>query len=532
MIKDLNDINVDNPLHCDLCIIGSGAAGITIAREFADTEHLILVLEGGGRVFEHDSQDPYRSEIVGLNHTGIHEGRARVLGGTTTLWAGQTLPLFDIDFSRRRWIPYSGWPIRRIELEPYYRRAEVVLEVPTATYDARTWPQQGTAPPEYDPRICVPYYSQFTNTPDFSRKYGDLLEKSNNITVLTHANAVCIEVNHEASAATGVRVRSLSGVELGVRARFVVVCCGGIDSARLLLNSDSVEPGGIGNRHDVVGRFFQDHPGVGIPIRPRDRRRFSRHYDSFRKRSIRYVLRVGASPILQEQQEILHVGAEVYYPSDESGPLEAAKRILKSARRARVHTDLGGDFATTVGNPGKVLKAAWRHYVRNQPPSVGSTQPYLGVGGEQAPNPNSRVTLSRERDGLGQRRAVLDWRLSDLETRSIEIFTEHLSSEWDRLDIADIGLSEVQLRGRESGKHGGYVDGNHHIGTTRMGADPRTSVVDARCRVHGYENLYIGSSSVFPTGGGSNPTFTILALCLRIADDIKAVSPGLSSTIG
>ncbi len=437
------------------------------------------------------------------------------------MWAGQALPLFDVDFRKREWVPYSGWPFSRLELAPYYSRAEEVMEIPRATYDAATWPQQGS-PPAYTPSIATSHYSQFAKKPNFIVKYGKELERATNVNVVTHANVASIEVNDSATLADEVVVRPLQAEEIHIRSRFVVVCCGGVESARLLLLSDSVEPGGVGNSHGVVGRFFQDHPGMGIPVTPINKHRFSKAYDSFRIGSIRYAIKIAASTDFQIMNKTLHTGAEVYYPLSEGDPISAAKEILKSAKTPALWHQIPRHVAEVARQPAQVVRAAARHYVLNRPASVGSTQPHLGVGGEQEPNPLSRVSLSHQRDEFGQRRAVLDWRLSGAETRSMEMFVHALAQEWERLDLARIDLANVEFQGRERGAHGGFVDANHHMGTTRMGTDPKVSVVDPQCRVHGYHNLYIGSSAVFPTGGASNPTLTIIALCLRIADDIRS----------
>jgi len=152
---------------------------------------------------------------------------------------------------------------------------------------------------------------------------------------------------------------------------------------------------------------------------------------------------------------------------------------------------------------------------------MAALQPHVGFSVEQEPNPFSRVTLSRQTDSLGMRRTVLDWRLTKSEGRSIAVFAQALSDEWRKLGLAEFNPDDLEIGGREQGEHGGFIDASHHMGTTRMGADPTTSVVDPPCRVHGYANLYVGSSSVFPTSGFSNPTLTTLALCLRICDEIK-----------
>jgi choline dehydrogenase-like flavoprotein len=526
MITDANDVESAGPalVRADICIIGSGAVGIAIAREFIGTPHAVVVLEGGGLNFEQSSQEPYQSEVVGLPHGGVHAGRVRVTGGTTTLWAGQALPLFEMDFQQREWVPYSGWPITRSDLLPYYRRAESVMQIPHVSYQRSSWPKQHAETPEYEGGNVVSYFSQFTRTPNFWAKYRDQINRASNVTVLTHANAVALQATENSAAIRHVVAKSFDGRTMQVVAQWFIVCCGGIENARLLLASDSVEAAGIGNRHDVLGRFFQDHPGVGFPVRPRNPTRFGQLYNSFYSGGIRHAVKLVSSEFLQRQQRILHTGAEVYYPSGNEDAIGAAKQIMRCFRNPRQLPQLPGALARVARQPRKVAAAAFRHYVRRQPATVGSGTPYLGIGGEQEPNPQSRITLSKQEDQFGMRRTVLNWRLTDSQTRSIEVFLKAIAQEWDRLDLADIDESAIQLRGREHGEHGGFVDANHHIGTTRMGTNPRESVVDSECRVHGYDNLYIGGSSVFPTSGFSNPTLTAIALGLRLADKINGLS--------
>ena len=521
MIVSLNELTLPPPM-ADICVIGAGAAGIAIAREFVGTQHSVILLEAGGNSFEERNQEPYRSEVVGLSHGGIHTGRARVVGGTTTLWAGQTLPLFDIDFKFRDWIPHSGWPITRGDLKDFYPRAERVLQVPHVSYDRTMWPTDESRPPDYYSDLVVTYYSQFTAVPDFSRKYRQELFAAPNIHLISEANVVGLEANAQATAIDHVRVKSFAGNEQMIRAKMFIVCCGGIETARLLLASNSVEPAGIGNQHDVVGRYFQDHPGVTMPVRVMDRKKFGRWYNSFRKENIRHSIKLAASETLQREQKTLNVGAEVFYPPEQEDPIAAAKVVLKSVRNKHLRPQVPAAIGSILRRPHKVVKAAFRHYVLKQVASVDSGIPHIGFSVEQLPNPLSRVMLSEQIDSLGMRRTALDWRVTEVEGHSIGVFAEAVAAEWRRLKVADFDPQELNLAGRERGEHGGYIDASHHIGTTRMGNDPATSVVNSNCQVHHYDNLYIGSSSVFPTGGFSNPTLTMLALCMRICDQIKS----------
>jgi len=306
-----------------------------------------------------------------------------------------------------------------------------------------------------------------------------------------------------------------------VRAKMFVLCCGGIETARLMLASNNIERDGIGNRHDMVGRFFSDHPGISIPVKPLDKRRFGDWYNGFKVGNIRHSIKLAASEKMQRKERILAVGAEVWYPVDEHDPIGAAKLILQSLRQPHLRPQLPGAMATVLRGPHKVVRAAVRHYIMKQVASVNAGIPQIGFAVEQQPNPQSRVTLSKELDSLGMPRTCLDWRVGTEEGRSIAVFAQALANEWRRLGVAEFNPADLKIQGREKGENGGYIDASHHMGTTRMGTDVTTSVVNPSCRVHDYENLYIGSSSIFPTCGFSNPTMTMLALCMRICDEIK-----------
>jgi choline dehydrogenase-like flavoprotein len=521
MIKTLGEIGSVDCLSTDLCIIGSGAAGMTIAREFINSPHQVIVLEAGGATIDSRYQDPYRSEVVGLRHNGIHIGRVRALGGTTTLWAGQCLPLFDIDFQKRDWVEHSGWPISRSDLAPFYPRAHDVMQLASVSHDIANWPESVPKPPEYLPGEIDTYYSTFSPMPNFARAHGAAIRAAENIQVLTDANVMSIESTPDASAAHEVKVRSLDGKRLTVRARIFIVCCGGIETARLLLASNSVEPAGIGNSRDVVGRYFQDHPGVIFPVRPTNPHQFSRWFDSFRLSDIRHCIKLAASESLQRSEKILHAGGEVFYPAQEDDPIDAAKLVVSSIRNARLRPQVPRALLRIAKRPDRVMRAVYRRYVKKQVASVGTSQPFFGISVEQQANPHSRVTLSNSRDSLGMPRTVLDWKPTELEARSISVLAGAIAKQWKRLGVAKMDVDSVPIQGREKGLHGGFTDASHHMGTTRMGTDLSTSVVDPRCRVHGYSNLYIAGSAVFPTGGFSNPTLTLMALALRAADEIK-----------
>jgi choline dehydrogenase-like flavoprotein len=518
-ILDLDTFDSQEPIACDVCIVGAGAAGITIAREFLDTKYLVILLEAGGLQKELESQTMYCSDVTGRPHAGIHEGRARQFGGTTTLWAGQALPLLDIDFEQRDWIENSGWPFGLETLSPYYRRAESVMQIDHVDYGPTCWPKQ--ALPPYDRSKIASHFSQFASVPDFAKKYARDLELADNIRVLYHANVISLEATKAGNAITETRVRSHHGHSATIQSRFFVLCGGGIETARILLLSDSVERNGIGNSNDVVGRYFQDHPVFSLPIQQANTGLIDLWCNSIFRKRTRYSIKLVGSPQIQRQERILNVGAEVYYPTDAEDPLQAAKDLVSSFRSRTFSTDDFRSLKRVVSNSGYVTKAAWRYFVQNRPPSVGGGPPHLGFHVEQQPNPDSRVTLARDTDSLGLRRCSLHWLVTPFEASSVAAFGRIVHEEWRRLGVGTFDIETLSSCEHLLDSKSGFWDNNHHIGSTRMGSDVTTSVVNARCAVHGYDNLYIGSSSVFPTGGFSNPTLTVIALCLRIGDELK-----------
>ena len=522
MIHDLDTIDEQIIHSVDICIIGSGAAGTAMAREFFHTKYTILVLEAGGLSHEIKSQDPYRSKVVGLPHTGVHTGRARVFGGTTTLWAGQALPLSPIDFEARDWVPYSGWPVSFDKLGGYYRRAEEVMKLRPSSYDSEAWVQARHVPPSFDSDICEVGLSQFSNDQNFAISYRTEMRTSQNVHVVTHANVVNIVQDKSASTVDCLQLKSLNGRTCKATSRYCIICCGAIETARLLLASNTIEPKGIGNRNDLVGRYFQEHLHcIPIPVTPKDKRKFAATFNAFRYRNFKHSPKIAASANLQRKYKILNVGAEIIYPPSDDSPIEAAKHLLRIARQKEQWGELPGVVGKIAKSPHKLVGAALRHYVLKQPSFDSTGQPYIGLCGEQSPYSESRIYLGEERDILGMRRTVVDWRLTNLEKHSIDIFSKQLAREFSRLDLGRIELANFQWPDDPSQFGRVLHDSNHHIGTTRMSESPATGVVNSDCKVHDVDNLFIGSSSVFPTGGYSNPTLTAIALTIRLADHLK-----------
>ncbi len=522
MLIDFREFPNFDEIHCDVCIIGSGAAGITMALELDGSGLDVIVLAGGPLRNEPESQDLYRSQVVGLKHVGIHEGRARVHGGSTTLWKGQSLTLDPIDFQSRDWVPFSGWPFGRETLDPFYLRADHVMNLPTIAHDETSWPKNRPKPPKFTPSTLHARLSQFTSVPDFSVMYREKLKASTNIRVFLNAHVTNLVTNSEGTRLDTVEVKSLDGRTNTLKPRATVVCCGAIETARLLLASDSFDPRGVGNTHDLVGRFFQEHiQGKMTVIRPTNRKLLRETFGVFADKGTRYAPKICATESLQRRERILNVYGDLSYEMPEDSAVEAAKILARAPRRRDLRAKVPRALWNVAKRPHEVILAVAKYAIDRTPMTPTRGPIYLGVQAEQAPNPHSRLTLGDDRDALGMRRSVLDWQVTDLDRHSLLVYVKAVSEEFARLGLGEVDLKAFHLPDDLAKMDERIIDCNHHIGTTRMSDDPKYGVVDRECRVHGIANLSIGSSAVFPTGGASNPTLTIIALCLRMADRLK-----------
>jgi choline dehydrogenase-like flavoprotein len=504
-------------LEADVCIVGAGASGITIARELAKTPLKILLLEGGGFDREDKIQDLYRGEIVGQPYYPLQAAAEHYFGGTTNHWAGWCSTYDAIDFEKRDWVPHSGWPIRRADLEPYYPPAHQILDIGPYKWSAADWKNGDPArvPLLPDSRAVWSKMWQFSPPTRFNTKYRDEIVKSPRIHLYTHANVVEVEANDALGAVQSVRIRTLDGKELRARARRFVLACHTIQNARLLLASNRQARTGLGNGIDLVGRFFMEH--FEMPA---------------------------AELVLADPQST----KTKLYEYDGPGPTRA--ELALSAEAEKEHRILNGTCSVEAGNYGEAVKSTfqfmdsamltkmriWEEGGKKGPNPLGASPASAAPSGsgpprfyhlttrqEQAPNPDSRVSLSAEKDALGMPRARLDWRFTELDKRSMRTFYEIVGREMGRT-----GTGRVQIRDWLLGDDRtwpSFVSGGwHHMGTTRMSADPKQGVVDANCRVHGIGNLYIGGASVYATAGSVNPTLTLVALSLRLADHLKATA--------
>jgi len=487
-----------------------------MALEWIGSRRKVLLLEGGGLEYEAATQDLYRGENVGLPYYPLQAARLHYFGGTTGHWAGFCSTLDPIDFEQRDWVPHSGWPIRRAALDPFYARAQPVLELGPYDYAASSWQQRDPSlvPLPLDPGVAWTKMWQFSTPTRFGTRYRDAIIGAPNVHLYTHANVCELDPNESLTSVAGLRVRTLDGKEHTARAAHYVLACCSIQNARLLLASNRRAPAGLGNAHDVVGRYFMEHlemPGGHLVLANPEAANTKMYGIQFGVTKARGELALSAAA--QRGQRILNATVSLA----PGAPDEEAKSTFQQWTPELVEAIREWIAHGRVGPPPPAL-------LKLTLPGTQSTGTpafyHLATRQEQAPNPDSRVTLSAERDAVGMPRARLEWRLTDLDRRSFRVFYEVLGRELGRSGVGRVQM--LDWVARDDGRWPSTLSGGwHHMGTTRMHDDPRYGVVDANCRVHGFGNLYVAGSSVYPTSGAPNPTLTLVALTLRLSDHLK-----------
>jgi choline dehydrogenase-like flavoprotein len=533
-------------VRTDVCIVGAGPAGLSVARELAGGPLGVVVLESGAADAEQTPQE-VRTQIAGTvtgdGYPPLDTVRGQGLGGTASQWleAGQSFgirlrPLEEQDFERREWMPHSGWPFSRATLEPFYRRAEDAFGI------GRFAPDVTEGSPEAaDHALAVgPLTSAEFR---FAKRYALLsaqrrvLDTARNVDVYTGASVTRLETAEDGGRVVRAHVRTAPGRELTVEARWFVLAAGGIDNARLLLLSDGHHPAGLGNEHDVVGRYYADHPGfVDATLHLHDPRFLGRlaAYDGTDPAGIGVLRAVSVAPEVLAREQLMHswTGVHPRVGRRFTDAVEAARDVVSAVRGP--HRLVAAPQAA-IRNAGTLLRGAEpvvralasgtrKHVI---PPGWSSRPPSarlyergvltLATTFEQAPNPDSRIVLGDRVDNLGVRLPLLDYRWCDLDVQNARRTVELMGKAF-----AGAGIGEVVLPTDQEFPDRTLQNSAHHLmGTTRMHADPRHGVVDADSRVHGVANLSITGSSVFPTGGSANPTLTIVALAIRLGEHLR-----------
>jgi len=542
MITNASNLDLSLPLETDLLIIGAGAAGITIAKKFANTSTRVIVLESGSESYNYDAQDLNRGAITGTPAEPLDASRLRLLGGTSNHWAGWCRPFEKEDFETREDWPESGWPISRHDLNEYYDTATEICQLSRKSFDdIEFWNSQpgGSQLKKLDLKEGRLLTSIFQISPPtrFGEIYRKDLEQAPNIQVILNATALELLRSNESPESnsikkiSGVRASTLDTQQFSVKAHTTVMAVGGVETSRLLLLSNKVHPQGAGNENDLVGRYFMDHPwlrsisylrfqtpGTNWPL----------YFDKTKVANTRIFGTLTPAPELKKSHHIGGFRLWLQPSTVSTAGVDSVRTILNNLKKGELVDDLSNHIANIYADADTLADVAYKSLFQTRQSPFGLDTkrgaPYLGasidLNIEQRPNPDSRLTLDTSLDALGQRSIKLDWRLTETDWHTATTALHTAAQEFGRINA---GRVHIPLEGSTPNWPSLITSSNHHMGGARMASDPKKGVVNADCRVHSTENLYVAGSAVFPTSGYANPTLTIVALALKLADHLHEI---------
>jgi choline dehydrogenase-like flavoprotein len=543
VITDARSIPDNAELHCDLCIVGGGAAGITLALQFVRSKFRVIVLESGDKKLEPEQQALYRGEVADEAHPPAHMYRQRRLGGSTAIWGGRCVPLDEQDFRKRPHVLLSGWPFDRSALGPFYVRAQTLLEVGEFDYSASTALRDSELIDAFHDRDMVTEsLERFSPPTKFWRRYG--AELANSVPVIVITYATCLRLTGD-RVVTTLECVNPAEVRFNVRARFVVLAVGGLEVVRVLAHS------GYGDHSGMLGRTYMCHIEAELGqlrLSPANRGvefGFERTNDGIYCRR-RFTLRAER----QDELGILNAAIRLHHANVvdpvHRHPVLSAVYLTKKfiipeyARKFTVleheamrssRNDMGlwlGHIRNVAFGAPRLASFAFNWVLRHSLayrrlpyvalPNTKGVYP-LDFNGEQAPNLNSRVSLTRETDRYGVPRLKIDWRASELDWLTLSTMLRELRRSLEGCGCGTIEYDEKRLD--EDARACAAPVAGHHIGTARMSESPSEGVVNADCRVHHVENLYVAGCATFPTSGQANPTLSIVAMALRLAQHLQ-----------
>jgi len=524
MIIDGRELSKNTDIEADICIMGGGVAGITLANELKDSFANIVLIEAGDEQYSVESQALYAANSKSATYPDPQHSRLRLLGGSSNHWGNNTSPLSKIDFEKREWIPNSGWPISLEDIQDYYTKAADYCGTSSDGYQTPYWTKRFNQPNlTRDSKNIEIGIAKAANPPTrFYASYGELISQHKNITIYKNTNVTDLEFDKQSRRVTSAKLNTYNEYKHTITAKIFVMCFGGIENARMLLHFNNQSENLLGNQFDNVGRYFMDHTTV------RAAQLFTNKLEDFplfegqylAQRYIKSFFQLTERCLAENQTTNLRiplVKANQYELSDGISSFHLMKQALaKNSLPNNLSTHLSNfvmDFDLIVEALARTSFDSRLFDHAND--FAGFTLPMMV---EQTPHRNNQIKLSKVRDKLGIPKIDIIWEFKQEDKnrvwKSLEIFAREVGG----LSIGRLKL----LKEREKRIFGDQMGfGSHHMGTTRMSETEEQGVVDKNLQVFGTDNMYISGSSVFATGGHVPPTLTIAALSIRLADFLK-----------
>lgn len=492
----------------DFTIIGAGAAGILLSIKLSQRGKKVLVIESG-----HFEEDEDRQSLNTIEQTGkllgtAIWGRKRAVGGTTIAWGGQSMPFAPVDFSKRAWVANSGWPLQYEDLEPYYPAANQFMNIDALDYEDDILRLLHLERPAFDKGKAWYHFAKWAPEPNFRKLHGsELAEK---VTVVY--NAVLTKINLDGRKRVDtITVSNFRDNSVDIPVQTLIIAAGGIETNRILLGNNHQIPSGIGSDHGWLGKCFMEHPCIDVGIIKTDQPyKLQSFFNTHIAKKRRYSIRLSTPEKFQREFSLLNGSASIMfdYSNEAFDPYLEVKNFLKTKQLSGFKGLLSNAAAYRLSAKALLTdKFFYKHGARAR----------FVMMLEQEPLTDSFIALGEQKDRFGMNLAKINWKISKMTWNTVLSFSAVLRDEFRRLSFGELTPHPHVTPDNEDWESC-LTDVNHHMGGTRMSDTPENGVVNKNLQVWGHENLFVCSSSVYPTGSHSNPTLTLLALALRLVD--------------
>jgi GMC oxidoreductase len=514
MIYDLCKNTPNDMLNVDLCIVGAGVAGLFLANYFIDhdPEISIVILEQGGldplwpKLFKHGSKSAYR---------GLELGRKFGVGGTSSIWGGQMIEMGEHDFQERLGGIFPEWPIEYQELQFYYEKVRNNLGLLSSKYCDQ---KKEIQIDEFDLKFSewLPFKDR-----NFKKKYLAKVVNSKRVDLWINSTLSNIEIQRDngISVASKVEAQSKNGHTLSLKTKYLALCAGSIESTKIMLTLKSNNSDLMFDAGGAVGGYLSDHLSVqAAKVDVKDWWKFNSLFSPVFHDGILSSGRFEINPSIQKEMGIAAGFAHFSYITSGASLLDIAKKILLSVQGKDHHLE---NFS--VKDFFKIFKDIvptlyFRLFLKRLWFPKG-TAIYFQVDVEQLPEKTNCILLEEHINAKDSKGLVINWSLNAGDLRAINIVIKKFIKNWNESALSRVAEIHTINDSEEvilSNLHDVY----HPIGTLRMGANPKSSVVDSNLKVWGLRNIFVISTATFPSMGGANPGLTHLALALRFAEKV------------
>ena len=468
--------NLDNINYPEFIIVGAGPAGITLALELEKKNLSSLLIESGGLEITEKDQSRYKGNVYGDRYFDLDVTRLSFFGGSSNHWGGNCAPLDEIDF--------TTWPIKKNELDKYESGTRQILEIknPFEKYIKTKLNSFNLS-------------SMEESAVNFKDKYYEKIKNSKKILLLLNTNVECF-MSSETNPRNVDKLilnnfNNKYQISFNKKSQFILAC-GGIENSRILLWSKIKSKNNF-LKNLPIGNYWMEHPTGEIGQFVGEKNKIEKLFENKKN----YYLVPSKEFIIEKKINNIRFNIFFWETLDQ----KTFKHKIK-------------DLICLAPNLGKKI-------IENISSNIVHCLSVIQYSAEQKPDFENKITLSNfEKDNFDVPKINLNWSIKDDVFNSLRVTLEELGEQIIENDIGRVGIDKYVYE--SSFKESNDIFGNHHhMGGTTMNNKKFLGVVDKNLKINDVDNFYVLGSSVFPSGGHFNPTYTIIQLALRLSDHLK-----------